>query len=74
MKGMIKFTNWYGKLWKRILPHYWDTFWRTQWVYGQDWCWNSPQLQSVKLTQERNKIEQDVWDNSMNHHYYPPAA
>jgi hypothetical protein len=71
---MIKFTNWYGTLWKRILPHYWDTFWRTQYIYGEHWCWNSPQKQEYEVRKAMKEIEQDIWDNSMNHNYYPPAA
>jgi len=72
---MSKFTNWYGMLWKKILPHYWDTFWRTQYIYGENWCWFETELiKKNHLKQEIKKIEQDIWDNSMNHNYYPPAA
>lgn len=62
------------EFWYRILPHYWETFWYEQLQWAINWCWNSPQYQMYELY----KIEQEIWNSSINdnyyHYRYPPAA
>ena len=60
--------------WNKILPNYWETFWYEQLQWAINWCWHSPQKQKFDLVQYINRIEQEIWDSSMNDDYYPQAA
>ena len=72
---MLKFTNWYGTLWERILPHYLDTFWRTQYIYGRDWCRVETELiKRNHLKEEMKRIELENRKDWSPPNYYPPAA